>query len=196
VSKPLFAVIECEYRNDLGTYRLAFAPDGRSIVGFLTEMGRHKGIARWDASTGKLLESRKEKERGHADIVTSSSDARAVAVSHFGETVEIRDGATLKSIATLKTQACALAWSHDGQLLVTASAYEVKCWKALTGRQLASITLNPARERDNIKFVAFGSGGREILLGQDSGVATWEFAKGKVNRHLRFNSRDGWFWQH
>jgi WD40 repeat protein len=195
VSKPVFAVIECEYRNDVGAYHLAFAPDRRSITGFLTEMGKHKGIARWDASNGRLLEARKEKEKCHAETVTPSDDARALAV-RFGEAVDILDGATLKPIATLKSRANALGWSPDGKILVTVFGQEVKCWNAPSGRQVASITLKGAKECDEIKFVGVSRDGKQIVLGRDSGVVTWEVAKGKVTPRLRFKSHDGWFWQH
>jgi len=195
MSKPTFAVIECDYRNDVSTYHLAFGPDGRSITGFLTEMGKHQGIARWDAETGKLLESQKASGKAHADGLASSDDASALAVC-FGEVVQILDAESLKGVATLKTRAGTLGWSKDGKLLATVCFREVKCWEVAQGRQRASVRFEETKEWKDIRFVGFTRDGKEVVIGRDSGIFTWEFARGRTAQRVSFKSRDGWFWQH
>lgn len=198
MSKPTFAVIECEHPNGLCTYRATFAADGRSVVGFLTEMGKYLGVARWDAQTGKMLEVFPDDQRTkeHADTIAASDDARWLAVRH-GETVEIYDTTTLKVRAMLKTSYVeALGWSKDGKHLASVRHRELKCWEAASGRLVAAVTLKETRDTDSIKFVGFSKDGQEILIGRDTGLFTWNFTSGKLTPRLSFKRPDGWFWQH
>lgn len=198
MSKPAFAVIECEHRKDLGTYRVAFSPDGKTVAGFLTEMGKYLGIARWDAGTGKLLDvfPDPKKKKGHAEALAASDDGQRLAVRHGG-TVEIYDASTLKSKLVLKTpHAVALGWSADGKHLASVCHDIVECWDAAHGRLVATVTLKEAKEGDSINFLGFTNDSLAVVIGPDSGIVTWDFVKGKLLPRVKFKSGDGWFWQH
>ena len=72
-NKSTFAVIECEYRKALKTDHVTFSPDGQSIIGFLSDSGNDAGIAKWDADTGKVVETRSaEREKRNRSLPTRS----------------------------------------------------------------------------------------------------------------------------
>ena len=195
MKKPPFAVVEGEHRVDLGCIQLAFAPDGKSIAGFLTEMGDHRGVARWDAGSGKLIDVQKKESKGHADAIAQSNDRSHVAVK-LGKKVEILDGASLKKIATLDIPASSLGWSADGKFLASAVSNDVKCWDAATWREIGSVTLKDTEDHETVGFAGFSADAEEILIGRGSCITSWNVRKGKTQDRLKFSERHGWFWQH
>jgi WD40 repeat protein len=191
--KPHFAVIECESRKDAECHHFTFAPDGRSVVGFTMT-----GIARWNATSGKLLEVRRHKYSKDLHVALPSPDMKQWAVFGDKPRVLVLAGNTLKKLHSLPGGAQTLGWSSDGKLIVTVGGCydELTCWDVVRERQVAKLKLKETQECDDIRFAGFANDRDEVLVGRNSGILTWDFRKRRVTPRVKFKSKEGWFWQH
>ncbi len=199
--KPNFALIECECPADTSCRKISFGPDGRSILGFIIENGKHWGAMRWDAETGKVLEAINQFCNDDVTGILASSDHQQLAISFgmtiFGKRIEIVSADDLKRFAEIKVDHRTLAWSPDQAILATVgNAGELKCWDIVGTSEIALLKLKEAKECDDIRCVGFLAGGKEIVIGRNSGILVWDFKNGRTEQHMRFKSKDGYFWQH
>ncbi|GDY21136.1 hypothetical protein LBMAG56_24820 [Verrucomicrobiota bacterium] len=195
MTKPHFAVIECDRPKGLGCYRIAFTPDGCHVTGFASEMGRHKGRLRWNAQTGALEETIVEDFPSHAEGISPSDDAGQLAIQ-FRETVVIYDAASLIRLTEIPTLASVVGWGPSGDELVIARDNDASCWSLTTVTKTAEVCLHERQECDTIGLVGFLRDGDTVVLGRNSGIETWHPHTQQVERRVRFQPKDGRFWQH
>jgi len=198
MKKPTFAVIECEHRKGLRTDNVTFSPDGQSIIGFLNDGGDHAGIAKWDADTGKVVETRSAERgtrKGAVEWIVSSDDRTRMAV-RFEEKLTIMDTKSLKERAGMKGYFGALGWARDGKRIVTVYGDDVRVWETANGRSKAKRTFKRAKGADSLPFAGFADNGEEIIIGRYSGIFTWNIKSGEMTPRVKFRPRDGSYWEH
>jgi WD40 repeat protein len=189
-------------KDDGGVGVLVISPDGQFLA--------------WgDSANAKVRlhdlkadrEARSVSARGAVDSAAFSPDSSLLATAHGGGTVHLWDVATGKPIREITAGQCvatgsqAVAFSHDGKILATASA-KLRLWKVDTGEEIVS--LGPANESPFC--VAFSPDGRFLACGTMSGslrlwnaatqkeICSWDepaasVAFSKDGRWLAFGSR-------
>jgi WD40 repeat protein len=132
VSGPIGATLY-EYRgHTLGTYAVAWSPDGA----FIASGSFDKTVRVWSTLTGetRLVYS------GHADQVNSvswSPDGKLIASSGDGS-VQVWDATTGRLILKNANQVYGTAWSPDSTRLAFGNGTSFQIWNVTAGKQLAS----------------------------------------------------------
>jgi WD40 repeat protein len=201
---------DAETRSELGTlqghasaiYALAFSPDGKQLA----SGSRDQTIKLWDAGAGREL----LKLQGHAESVHSlvfSPDGKRLASGNASGTIDLWDLATVE-LATPKSRAKAaksraqktgsvkpvtlkghsgrvtsIAFSRNGERLVSGGNRTITVWDARTGRELRTILSG------SIHSVAFSPDGKRIASGHhDKTIKLWDTANGRELRTLEGHS--------
>ena len=189
-----------EFRGHVETITcVAFSPTGKHVV---SGSYGSDGIAIvWDAVTGRRLQTLKGKEDRGVYRVAVSPDGRQVVTTteggafqiyppFSGTQVAIWELGTGRKIRELKeaSDQYVVAYSPDGQYLLTGGGNRAVLWDAHTG---ARIREYPHEERQTIFSVSFGPKGRHALVTYRLGQAVlWDVSTGK--RIRTFRDPDGW----
>ncbi len=140
-----------------GVYRLAFAPDGRTVagsVGSTAPNARRWLIVAWD------VEGRRGPRvlRGHASRITAlafSPDGKTLASGAAGEAVILWDAATGHETGRLDNDPgpiVSMGFSPDGRSLAVATGTRFDLWDVPARRRLARLDLaEVAFERDRLR---------------------------------------------
>jgi WD40 repeat protein len=147
-----------------------FSPDGQSIVTASDDY-----TARiWDAATGQQL----AELNGHIDAVTHaaySPDGKCIVTVSRNKTARIWDSITGQQLAVLNGDEN-VAFSPDGQRIVTASGKTARIWEAATGKELAVLK----GHSDPVKHAAFSPDGQSIVTASDDYTARiWDSTTGQ-----------------
>lgn len=164
---------------------VAWSPDGQKILA-----GSDKTIIIWDAQTGKQI---REILMGHTDCVRSvawSPDGQKIVSGSDDTTVRIWDAQTGKQIwctgdrSIPKGLTChiaqvnSVAWSPDGQKIVTGSNdCTVRIWDAHSGKQIVKTIRGYTRA---VYSVAWSPDSRRIVFGGSHPIMRmWSAITGK-----------------
>jgi WD40 repeat protein len=148
---------------------LAVSPNGRILAGAAGE----SGLCLWDVHSGEPLH--RAEEAACTGPIAWSPDGTVLACgvkTRFWNAV-LWDAVSWQRRAVIGGTAAlhALAFSPDGQWLVTAEDDAIRTWQVQTGQERRSLAL-PAGER--ALALAFAPDGRTVALGMSSGrVRLW-----------------------
>jgi WD40 repeat protein len=142
----------------LGTWFLRFSPDGRKLA---------SDVHISDFTT------RNKVKRIHPPAkvwqLTFSPDSQLLALACADHTIRLRDTLTGKELAILtghQQGVSHLAFSPDGNTLVSSDDGNVKLWSVVARREVATVIRNLA----HIRFLAFTPDGNTLLVGTASGT--------------------------
>ncbi|HEU0000032.1 MAG TPA: protein kinase [Ktedonobacteraceae bacterium] len=158
-------------------FRVAWSPDGTKIAS-----SDSKGnIIIWDAmNNGNQLNSISAHPHSYANGVAWSPD-NSMVVSCGGTTAQVWNAVTGDNIASYtlhKNYVNAVAWSHSGEFIVSASDDgTAQVWYALTGQQYQNYT----RHTGKVLAVAWSPDDTRIVsAGNDITARIWDPASGNT----------------
>jgi len=158
-------------------FRLAFAPDGRTLAGSVGSTGRIPqpgAIILWDVQGRRPPRTL----RGHASRITAlaySPDGKTLSSGGADGVVILWDPAAGREVGRLErkmTPVTALAYSPDGRTLTISAGPALELWDMPARRFRAPLET----EALAIKSIAFAPGGRSLAIagtGRDSGGRVW-----------------------
>jgi WD40 repeat protein/uncharacterized caspase-like protein len=161
---------------------VAISANGRTVLtGSLDHTARL-----WEVSTGKEL----RRFEGHSQRVTSvafSPDGRAVLTGSWDSAARLWDAATGKELMRFvcrgKYSAGAVysvAFSSDGQYVLTGCDNAVHLWDAKSGADLKQYVKTPGDSYTFYNSVAFSPDGKSVLAGNAGNIARlWDIETGK-----------------
>ncbi len=196
MAKPQFTIVECDRNKGLSCYHIAFTPDGRHVVGFVSGDGAHKGLARWGTESGVLEDIAVEDTKHQAEQILLSDDGRLMAVRFITGAIGIYDATSRAKLAQFPGPCSAHSLSSDGKSLAIAFGNDVCCWSLAEGQKAAEVKLKEIRECDYARFISFAQDGTSVLLGRSTGIETWAPNSATTEQRVRFQAKDGMFWQH
>jgi WD40 repeat protein len=172
----------------------AFSPDGRRLA-----VGFHSGqVGLWDAATGKRLRPLAGL-RHRVTALAFSADGRSLAAASRADLdligdpaprkpgevdqVLIWDAATGRRLGHLTEQLAevnSLAWSPDGQRLVTGSGKRaVRLWDVSAGRPLAALSQSDGPGNSTSAVACSGDGHRVAALTGDNRALVFDAHTGQ-----------------
>jgi eukaryotic-like serine/threonine-protein kinase len=175
--------------QDGPVWKVAFNHDGTRIA----TVGDDGHLRLWDPTNSKDMET-----------INLSSGARAVAFSPDGQRIaagtrqgavrvyNAADGTLLLTMAGHKGSVMALAWSHDGRLLASASGDQtIKVWD-VSGTEIKEVDTLTGHT-GGVYAVAFDPTRNVVASGSwDHTVRLWDVDKGKEIAKLEGHSEDVW----
>ncbi|MET7698901.1 helix-turn-helix domain-containing protein [Streptomyces sp. NPDC005485] len=155
-----------------------FTPDGRTMA-----IADPDGVKLRDTSTGRTRK-RLAKQTVDSGLMAFSRDGRTLAISTFGQKVELWDATTGRIRARLAEQTndvSSLVFSPDGRTLATGGFDGgVKQWDAATGRLRRSLPGHTTA----IVSLAFTPEGLTLAIADSSGVELRDAATGRLRQGL------------
>jgi WD40 repeat protein/class 3 adenylate cyclase len=168
-----------------GPYEVKFSPDGQFVV---TSDDR---VARlWDVQTGQQL----REFAGHTDLVspvTFSPDGHYIATASRDDTARIWDVATGQELRRFSsdTDIVFVAFSPNGQYLLTMSGTIAQLWEIQTGQEIRRF----AGHTNWVVWGEFSPDGQYLLTGSNDKTARlWQIATGQELR--QFIGHTGGVW--
>jgi WD40 repeat protein len=141
----------------LGTYRVAFAPDGKTL---LTNGGPGDPVRLYDTATWKVRATLPGTD-GNAHWLGYAPDGQHIATVTNGDFVQLWDARSLKparqfggGVARLRT----LAFSPDGKLAVGGGWKQAAVWDVASGKKLADLE----GHKSQVQSVAFAPDGKTL----------------------------------
>lgn len=191
----LWDAITGERRTTLGTgsgevRSVAFAPDGRTLAAAAMARGEPPKIKLWNVGTGELRISL----TGHT-VVAFSPDGRLLATPRDNETVTLWDVATGQALTTLQTglgRVRVLAFSQDGEALVTANGYTVAVWDIATGQLRSRFQTGAIQQaRFLLQQPALTADGETLATArpEEGIVELWGVSSGRVQGTMKVHVR-------
>ena len=165
-------------------YRVAFSPDGNSIV----SGGNDNKVRTWDAKTGKG----KLTLTGHSKLVNSvgySPNGRNIVSGSWDKTIKVWDANTGKEKLTLRGHTgsvTSVAYSPNGNRIASGSYDKtVKIWDAQTGKFKITISAH----KGLVYSIAFSPDGNSIVSGSSDGtLKIWNALTGREKLTLKGHS--------
>ncbi len=177
----------------LGTYGLAFAPDGKTLASVGQQL---EPIELWDVATGKELHRLERRGEGMVWSLAFSPDGKRLAFG--GDTVEVWDvvtgrdargeAATRRPFAGQDGAVWCAACSPDGKAVAVAGSDPViRIWDAARARELCRC----AGHALPVLALAFRPDGKTLVsVSRDRTVRTWDAVTGA--ERARFTPNQEW----
>lgn len=162
---------------------LAFTSDSK----YLISGGKDFRITIWDISAGKEVRSVKAHSNDVTEVAVSSDNA--IASASKDKSIKIWDinGNLLREIKGHTKEVMALAFSHNGQQLVSGSADgTVKEWEVASGKMVRSIDAHDGW----VRTVAYNHNSTLIASGGDDGkIQIWNRSNGQLQNSIIAHSK-------
>ena len=158
---------------------LSYSSDGTRIAFAISEHGYAPIIIIIDAMTGEEIYEPLQGHRLSITAVVFCSDGLLIASCSNDDTIRIWDatnGATICAITELEDAVQSIAFSPDGQRIVSGSCDTIRVWDAKSGAAL----LGPfGQDDDMILSVGYSPDGTRIVSGSTQhNVYVWDAASG------------------
>lgn len=162
---------------------LTFSHDSRYII----SGGKDSRVTIWDANTGAEIRSIKAHGADVTDVAIRSDNT--IASASKDKTVKVWDfnGTLKRELTGHKREVMAVAFSHDGEKLVSGSADgTVKEWEVATGKMIQSIDAHDGW----VRTVAYNHNSTQIASGGDDGkINIWNRSSGKLQNTIIAHSK-------
>ncbi|MCH7728563.1 MAG: WD40 repeat domain-containing protein [Planctomycetes bacterium] len=143
----------------MGGHRaLAFTPDGRRFASWGDDMR----VYVWDVATGKL---KMELKNEYGDMVFSPDGRFFVTGGNVFEAASGKRVTNLRGKSTIR----ALAFSHDGRFLATATSKTIYVWDVATWKKRKEF-----KGHDRLTTLTFTRGGKLLSGSGDTTVLVWD----------------------
>ncbi|TRV72643.1 WD40 repeat domain-containing protein [Streptomyces sp. 130] len=154
-------------------HKLALSADGGTLA-----MRRGTRLSVWDTETGRPRTPQTKTAGTYSDLLLSH-DGSTLAASRVDGPIELRDTATGKLRTRLVTSLDEpLAFSPNGQTLVTGGFHGVRLWRTTTGGLRATLDKN-----DGTQAAAYSDDGRFLATAGRSGkVSIWDTATDRLQQ--------------
>ena len=164
-----------------------FSPDGKWIL----TASDDRTAKLWDADTGRLIRTFKDRHRHRVRSAVFSADGKKVLTASADTTARIWDAATgkeLRELAGHKYGILCAVFSKDGQLVATGSDdNSARIWNAETGKVLSVLEGHTAA----VTSVTFSPDGHRLLTGsQDFLTKLWDADTSKEILTLKGHSQE------
>jgi len=183
--------VSLSIKHEEEVFDASFSPDGK----FILTVSADSTVYLWDIETGKKLITFKHEGVEYATFSEDGSRLLTAPNNWFSDdyTVRLWDTQTGKQLAILEHENSVhgtVAFSPDGQRIVTASGATAYLWDANTFRKINSLEI----EQDRINHVAFSPNGEYIVVtsssqvlnsNQNSAVLLWNMLTSKPTVTLR-----------
>lgn len=162
---------------------LTFSHDSRYII----SAGKDSRITIWDVISGAEVRSIKAHNDDITDVAIRSDNT--IASASKDKMVKIWDfnGNLLRELTGHKREVMAVAFSHDGEKVVSGSADgTVKEWEVATGKMIQSINAHDGW----VRTVAYNHNSTQIASGGDDGkINIWNRSSGKIQNTIIAHSK-------
>lgn len=152
---------------------VAFSPDGTRLL----TAGDEGSVRLWDSATGQLIRDfDPSKFSGPVLMAIFSPDGMSILSASSGNDTTVRlwkiDGTPIREFVGHTTRVTSLAFSPDGQRIVTGSEdATARVWDVATGNQLRQF----AGHTSSIWSVTFSADGQYVVTGSlDRTIRLWE----------------------
>src|SRR5262249_18248612 len=179
--------------HQLGTYHLAFSPDGKLIA---SASWNNDPVRLWEVATGKEL--RQFALPANISALGFSQDCKVLAIGDMTGSVQLLDPSTGKLVRQslqTKEEVMTLAFTPDGRTLAVGSRIsaprgqpmpsKLRLWELATG-QVCHLFEG---KNIGVQSVAFSPDGRTLVSAGGTGIWLWDVPTSKELR--RFEGHDG-----
>ena len=162
-----------EARTTISSGSIAFSPDGTQLASASVDRfgGTSGTVTLWDVETGKEQTTL----HGHTERIMSvafSPDGNTLATASRDERVRIWNVKTGENIHTYRGIGYTLAFSPDGEILVSAGWRGIKLWETSTHKNIPTFSIR----QEPIRDLAFSPDGQFLALSTEDQVKLRKFA--------------------
>ncbi|KAF2230083.1 hypothetical protein EV356DRAFT_454615, partial [Viridothelium virens] len=168
-----------------GVSSVRFSLDGMQLV----SASYDGNLRRWDASSGRLLQTCEGVDHGLVTSATFSPNGDQIACASPYNTVQLWDTTTtmLQSYQTLvdsKEDVFSISYSPDGKQLAVARKNSIQLWSVVTGKLIQTL---PGRGRLGDSILFSPDGKNLVANSVDNTLLLWDIVKGEALREFTGN---------
>lgn len=166
-----------QFEGGSGTANVAFAPDGKTVVGYCEEQSGNVtrcSMRTWDVATGERL--RRDFAGGWFALGGFAPDGKTVFAGN--EEIRVWDTTTREVVRKWKVEDSVrhLSLSGDGKCLAGEIAGRIRIWDATTGKERHP----PTGHTLGVSSVSFSPDGKTVASGSaDHTLRIWDWTTGR-----------------